>query len=1373
MVVARPADSTEIDVRTEIGSVLGVSPESLDPDDDLIAQGLDSIRMMRLAGRWRKRGYDVDFARLAAEPTIRAWRTVLGNEPEDGDPGAASTRTPDENAVGAVDLDTAFPLAPMQHAYWIGRSNSHAFGGVAAHLYIEFDGRELEPRRFREAVTALLRRHPMLRIRVLPDGTQVVGAPHPEAVAVHDLRRESPAAVPAILERHRRQCTHRMLPIEDGAVFRAELSLLPGGSRVHLDVDMIAADAMSYRVLVDDLARLYLGEELPELGVTYPALSARRIGRPARESDIAWWRERIADMPGPPELPLNERAIRGEVEPTTVRLHHAVDAAAWKRLEEHAHRRGVTPAAAVAAVFAEAVGTHAGNPRFLLTVPLFDRDPVHPDIDRVVGDFTSSIVVTVDLTAPQTLAERAHAMRRAMHDAAAHGTFGGLDVLRELSRERGEPVVSPVVFTSALGLGELFSPTVTEVLGEPSWIVSQGPQVLLDAQVTEVAGGLLLNWDVRASDLELATARSMFDYYVRLLDLLIADEWDRPAPEPVPEEIRAQRLSVERPLPETDAFDGTLHGRVLAAAHRRADAPAVIGEHRMWTHGELADEARRIAGALRAAGVRTGDTVIVDLPKSGGQVVAAIGVLTAGAAYVPVAPNQPRARRERIASVATPAAILTDRPEAWSDSSSPVLEIAAARTGSPIEPVSVSSDAVAYVLFTSGSTGLPKGVQVPHRAAVATLTDLVNRYELGSTDRSLMVSALEFDLSVFDIFGPLAVGGAVVVPGDDTSTRVDTWARLLGERSVTVLNCVPSILGMILDIAPLPPTLRVVLLGGDRVDVSLLRRVGDQLPACRVAGLGGTTETAIHSTICEVSDVPAGAAFVPYGVPLDGVRCRVVDALGRDRPDLVPGELWIGGAGVADGYRGDPERTADRFVIADGVRWYRTGDIVRYLPGGFLDFLGRADHLVKIRGHRVELGEVEAALLGSEAVTGAVAWSDGRELRAAVTTASAVGGDRIRDGLAEALPPHMIPRYVTVVDELPLTANGKYDRKKIRELAAPEDRPTSVPPRTALESALVTILEQILPTRPLGVTDDFLALGGDSVSATAFVAQVRQWLDVPNVTVADIFLQRTIAGLAVRLAEVEGERMAQVAQTFLDVMRLSDEQVESEIGSMADTATEMNRTTAQRLSADVSSSASRSYRLHSRRIDIDRDVDTVHRWLTHPKSKYWGMLNSTPADVEKLIRDAEADAEPRYGMRIGHLDGEPQFLFELYNPRTSCLAEPGTGYTHEPGDIGMHLLVAHSERRIPGFTGNVMLHIMRTAFFEEGAQRVVVEPDVRNLEVHRLNAAVGFRVVGDYPVADKVARLSYCTRADFVRMTDNGRVIAPVEQSSAGREAVR
>ncbi|MGZ8178381.1 amino acid adenylation domain-containing protein [Williamsia sp. SKLECPSW1] len=1328
-------------VRRIVAEALDVDPDTLDPDTDLIGQGLDSLRMMRLAGRWRREGFDIDFARLAEAPTIAAWSELLG-APADA---PTAPDTPPDAAPVADDETDAFPLAPMQHAYWVGRSDSHDLGGVAAHLYVEFDGGAVDPDRFRAAVAALVERHPMTRVTVRPDGTQEVGPAHPDITTVTDLRRASAPAVEDFLTRTRAAKTHAMLPVEEGQVLSIDLTLLPRGrSRVHLDVDMIAADAMSFRVLVDDLARLHRGESLPPIGIDFRTLTARRQGRATRAADVEWWRSRIPELPGPPELPRSMQDPHGSGA-TTVRLHHAIDAADRERLERAAHRHGVTPAAAVAAAFAEAVGSHATRPRFLLTVPLFDRDDTDPDVDRVVGDFTSSIVVAVDLSTPATISDRAQALRESMHEAAVHGSVSGLDVLRDLSRLRGEPVLSPVVFTSALGLGELFSPAVTDAFGDPGWIVSQGPQVLLDAQVTEVDGGLLLNWDVRVSDLDESVARSMFDHYVRVLGMLVDDDWDRPAPSAVPTEVLAERRSCEHRLPDVEVFDGTLHGEFLRRAPSRADAPAIADSTRTWTHAEVADRALRVAGALRAHGVAPGDTVVLHLPKSAEQVVAAIGILAAGAAYVPIAPSQPTTRRERIVDVATPAAVLTDIPSDWQGVDAAVVDIACTVSADPVDAVSADPDALAYVLFTSGSTGLPKGVEVPHSAAVATLTDLVTRFSLDDSDRSLMVSSLEFDLSVFDVFALLAVGGSVTVADDDPTTRVDSWVGHLAGDGVTVLNCVPTVLGMLTDLTSMPSSLRVVLTGGDRVEVAHLRRIADQVPGVRVAGLGGTTETAIHSTVCELADVPDGAVFVPYGVPLDGVRCRVVDPVGHDRPDFVAGELWIGGAGVARGYRADPARTADRFVEVDGTRWYRTGDIARYLPGAFLDFLGRDDHMVKVRGHRVELGEVEAGLLDVDGVRSAVAWSDGRDLRAAVVLVDGTAptdGDALLDGLRTVLPATMLPRSVTVVDALPLTSNGKIDRSRVAAELDTHDIPATVAPRGPVESALVALAETVLDTRPIGVTDEFVALGGDSVLATRFVAEIRRWLAMPggqaSATVADVFTHRTVAALAEVLVARHGDAITEVASVMLEVLGLSADEVETQLAEQGpDDA------------ADLTGLAAR---ITHRRFDLDADLPTVHGWLTHEKAAFWDMLTADESAVAEMIRHGDATGP---GYRVGLLDGRPQFLFELYDPRISELAEPGTGYTPAEGDLGMHILVAPTDRPVPGFTEAAMRHVMRTAFDVHDATRVVVEPDVRNTAIHRLNALVGFRVLGDHRVGAKTARVSICRRADLTAATED------------------
>jgi mycobactin phenyloxazoline synthetase len=339
------------------------------------------------------------------------------------------------------------------------------------------------------------------------------------------------------------------------------------------------------------------------------------------------------------------------------------------------------------------------------------------------------------------------------------------------------------------------------------------------------------------------------------------------------------------------------------------------------------------------------------------------------------------------------------------------------------------------------------------------------------------------------------------------------------------------------------------LTGGDWVRPELARRLAVAAPGVRFAGLGGATETAIHATLCEVvGEPPAHWAAVPYGTPLPNIACRVVDADGADRPDWVAGELWVSGRGIASGYRGRPDLTAEKFVEHDGRTWYRTGDLARYTPDGSLEFVGRADHRVKISGYRIELGEVEAALRRlpgvAEAVVVALTEPGGREvLVAAVRTGDpAVSVAGLRAGLAQSLPEHMIPRQLQLVSVIPYTVSGKIDRRAVSTelatyLAATDGHREPVGP---LQRALAAIVAEVLGAARVGADDDFFALGGDSVLATAAVSRVRTWLDVPGAVVADIFATRTVAKLAERLTsrETDPGRLDAVAEVYLEVAQL-------------------------------------------------------------------------------------------------------------------------------------------------------------------------------------------------------------------------------------------
>jgi mycobactin phenyloxazoline synthetase len=1139
------ASTTEQSVRDEVAELLGVAPADIDPDADLIASGLDSIRMMSLSGRWRRQGIDVGFAALAADPTLAAWTAlVVGGVAPAATQAAQAGATPTPSETG----DETFPLAPIQHALWVGRNEDQQLGGVAAHLYIELDGTGVDPERLSAAAAKLAARHPMLRVEIRPDGTQRIGD-RGLPVTVHDLRDRDLAGAEQRLDEIRDAKSHQML---HGEVLEIALSLLPDGrTRLHVDLDMQAADAVSYRNFMSDLAVFYGGGSLSELGYTYREYRDALTAAPATptEEDRHWWAERIPDLPEGPALPLVPRPAQADPRRGT-RRWHILDVAKRDALFAAAHRRGVTPAMAVAASYAGTLARWSTSRRFLLNLPMFGREQFHPDVDKLVGDFTSSLMLDVDLTGADTPIARARVLQQTLHATARHSSYSGLSVLRDLTRHHGTPILAPIVYTSALGLGDLFAGEVTEHFGKPVWTISQGPQVLLDAQATPVAEGLMINWDTREDAFRPGVADAMFTYHLAELERLATDEtaWEATDIAAATSEQRAARDAVNgvTAAPSGDALhDGFFHN-----AQVHPETPAVFSSAGDLTYGELKDRVLAVAAALDVAGVRPSDTVAVLGPKTVEQVIALLAISALGAVYVPVGVDQPEERAARmLTNAGVRMALVCGDGEP--PTTLPALTVTEAlRVGRRVVgfvPRSVDPAERAYILFTSGSTGEPKGVEMAHDAAMNTVEFINGHFEIGPADRCLALSTLEGDLSVLDIFGMLRAGGSLVVVDEEHRRDPDMWARLIERHGVTVLHFMPGWLEMLAEVDGDLSSVRVVPTGGDWVRPELVRTLRKRAPRMRFAGLGGATETAIHNTVCDVEDIPADWTSVPFGVPLPNNACRVVGADGHDCPDWVPGELWVAGRGVARGYCARPDLTAERFVDYDGRIWYRTGDLVRYRPGGVLEFVGRADHRIKISGYRVELGDVEAALRGLSGVESAVATvvtAGGRDVLAALVSAEAGAAglqpQKLATALAELVPPQMIPQVICTADQMPYTVGGKLDRAAVARRLTGADMLTGIgyrAPATPIESALSAIVGSVLGRPRIGADDDFFAIGGDSVLATQLVARVRTWLDIPTVAVADIFAARTVAALAARLtaADSDARRLTEVAELYLEV----------------------------------------------------------------------------------------------------------------------------------------------------------------------------------------------------------------------------------------------
>lgn len=1010
---------------TALAQTLGRDADGIDATTRCADLGLDSLAATRLCAR-----HDTGAAAPRVEDVLRC-TTV-------GDVAALFGDGPVQATAQELPTPTrSAPLTPVQSSYWVGRDPELPLGSVATFWFNAYTVRTDDPQacldRLEVAFGTLVRTHPALRITIDRDGTQRVRDDLVWAMPRVDLRGrgDAAAAADAVREEH----SHQVLTDGDGPLFFVAGILLDDEVRVHVGFDAMIVDLRSWQLimrqwgaLVQDPSAVPTPSEFDFLGHV-AAESADPQRSAAVDADRAWWDDAHGTAP--------EAAVEVVVPQGLHRFRRRrarIAADDWSSVVEHARARGCSPTAVVLAAFAHALDRHGERAGGNITLTL-DARPDHPAAADVVGDFAR----TAPFRAPgvDTAAHfgaYAQDVARGLYDLLEHPHLCGLD----LARQHGWPAGSqPIVFTSGLGGDDA---SWDGWLGGPVAGVSQTPQVVLDHLVWQEDGALVLTMDSVDEALpEGFTAAVLGAVEALLLELRDARAWEDPRLGRDP----SGRLPV--PIERRSDCGPLLHDpfRARPADHARA----VICDGREVTVAQLQERARDLAAVLRAHGIGPGDRVVVAAPKSVAQVVAVLGVLEAGAAYLPVDPAWPDTRVEAVvrrskarAAVVADGAVVADVGTLVSVDSDGCPPPAEPRTDQGAEP---SVDELAYAIFTSGSTGEPKGVAQTHHQVRTTLDDVCRRFEVTERDAVLGLSALSFDLSIFDLAGVLGVGGRLVLPNTAELRDPGAWCRLIEAEQVTIWNSAPALLEMLVEHAEHHDedarrlrSLRLVMLSGDWIPVTLPDRMRAIVPEVSFNSLGGATEAAIWSITFPVGDVDPQWKSIPYGRPLDGQNFHVLDG---ERPCRVgeTGELFIAGEAVASGYLEDPERTAERFGVdpATGERRYRTGDLGRWRRDGNIEFLGRVDRQVKVQGFRIELGEVEAGLGRCDGVRQAVAGSvpgpDGRPRLVAWVAGAGLDVAGLRARAVDQLPSYMVPSRFVLMEALPVTENGKIDHKQL------------------------------------------------------------------------------------------------------------------------------------------------------------------------------------------------------------------------------------------------------------------------------------------------------------------------------------------------------
>ena len=827
-------DPTAAVLRECVADLIGVAPGEVDLSLRFAELGVESLGALKLRRALAaKCGTEVPLtAFLGDVPAIRALEFLTGTE---------AAAVPDAAPTIPVEPGEPVALTPVQGAYWAGRGSDFALGGVATFWYHEYDRPDADVDALESAFARLVAAHPMLRTTIGRDGFQRENADvAPFRIERTDLREMRTAEAEGVLAELRHRLSHQVRAPHEWPLFDIHAALLPGGGvRVFVGFDVLILDFASWRLLMTQWGRLVAdpGAALPAPPVAFLDIVHHRsvdlVHRARRERDRAYWAGRT--LPAGPRLPVAEG-----VEPRFRRRQCRLDADRWTALRGRAAERGLSPTSVLLAAFGLVLHRWGATEPFALNATLFDR----PDNARdVVGDFTTTALVA--MPAPASFVDYARTTNETLWEAIDHRSYTGVEVRRETGH------AYPVVFTSGIGIGDGTAPAGW--LGEEVFGVSQTPQVLLDHLVWEEDGAVRLVWDAVEAAFPEGYLDGLVNAEYTLLTRLASDDaawtcadlgWDPTFA--APEALDAAPFGDCGPL---------LDAPLRLAAARTPEAPAVLAAGEVLSHGALAGRAAALAGSLSAAGVSAGDLVLVALPKSAGQIVAVLAVLRCGAGYVPVDPAWPAAR---IAAVCERAGIT----HAIGEVPLPDGVTAVGATDGEVPDVPANPDDLAYVIFTSGSTGVPKGVAIEHRQARTTIDDITDRFGITAADRVLALSALSFDLSVYDIFGVLGAGGAMVLPEPARQRDPQHWCELIGAHGVTVWNTAPALLEMAVEYAESDPaaaarlgTLRLAMLSGDWIPVSLPDRLRALVPGARVMSLGGATEASIWSITYPIGEV--------------------------------------------------------------------------------------------------------------------------------------------------------------------------------------------------------------------------------------------------------------------------------------------------------------------------------------------------------------------------------------------------------------------------------------------------------------------------------------------------------------------------------------
>ena len=1117
--------------------------EQVGIDDDFFELGGDSIKAISaISIMQRKYNLDMPVTTFFEKRTIRNMTAYL-----EGNMAGEVAQGADPAGVAVLedkDFYLPFPLSPIQMAYLLGRSDQFDMGGISTNVYQESEIMvDLEALNL--SFNKLLNRHPMLKIVFRADGQQQFHPVDRYKIRNTDLSGYGRDAQREFIEQERSRLNNYLFDASQWPLFEISTCTLADGKHyLFFCFDHLICDAASLMILVKEWGKLIRDPdaELPALGYTYRDYMIdfqEQRNSKKFESSRKYWLDRLDSFPSAPAIPT--KVDPAEIKkPRFNRQRKVFLKPEWEKLKLRARENNCTPSVLLCAAYARVLSFWSNSDDLAINLTLFNRYPFHDDVQKVVGDFTLLVLLGVNLDAPTDFRNDIKKVQRTLLEALDNRFYDGIDFIRDLrkARQLGTSAVMPFVFTSALFDGDLIANEADEVLGiwgqqrDAGMAVSQTSQVYVDCTTAELNEGLELVWDYVEELFDQEIIEAMFSQFVSI----IANFIDRDSK--IVFQLPASHVRLTDQVNATDKEfprDATVIGLFEQQVSRAPGNIALRFNGLEMTFDALNRKANQLARSLVAQGVTPESPVALLAERSFDMMVGVFAILKAGGVYLPVAPATPGERIEYMLRDAGVQIMLIQggqRGKLPGQTDTRIVQLEDLDHYDANDQnldVVVDPGQLAYVIYTSGSTGQPKGVMIEHRALVNRLHWMQNEYALNSSDCLIQKTPISFDVSVWELFWWVWEGASLtLLPTDDEKSPERLVEAIAGGR-ISTIHFVPSMFDLFLNhleenkSAGKVASLKRIFCSGEEllpVHVQKFNRILSR-GQCQLINLYGPTEATIDVSYfnCEGGQIPK---VVPIGKPIDNIRLYILNTSLHKVPVGVSGQLYISGIGVARGYVNSEALTREKFVkdpFMEGQTMYATGDRAKQLADGEIVYLGRFDTQVKLKGNRIELGEIENSLARINGVRGAVVVVKADKhnhnyLCAYLVAQEEIDVKVIRQQLSQWLPEYMVPAQYHFIDSIPLTSNGKVNRKALPDLAQRMDEGTGYEaPQSALEHQLVEIYADLLNVEKPGIHDGFFDLGGDSFRATFLLTLIQKNMGV-KVSLGQIFKTPDVAGLA-------------------------------------------------------------------------------------------------------------------------------------------------------------------------------------------------------------------------------------------------------------------